>query len=172
MSGSEGTETTVLYREKQWVPAYWWVLAAGLVVLLTAQIAYNRSLVWLIIPAIVLTAIAVWVLLWWSSTVVRVERDADGSRWLIAGPANLPADVVSRCLAVPESAKRSALGPQFDPAAFTISHGWIREMVMIVLDDPEDPTPYWLISSKNPDELLRAFVPDLAEAALAHLPRR
>ncbi|GAB3941551.1 DUF3093 domain-containing protein [Corynebacterium tapiri] len=170
MSNSQkGTE--VLFRERQWVPAYWWLLAAGLVALTTAQLALNRSIWWMIIPAIVLGALAVWVLLWWSSTIVRVERDPDGSRWLIVGQATLPADAVARSLAVPESAKRNAMGRQLDPAAFVASHGWIPEMVMIVLDDPEDPTPYWLVSTRQPEKLLEAFVPDQAEKAVSHLPR-
>lgn len=171
MSADTATETTILYRERQWVPAYWWVLAAGLVALTTAQMALNRSIWWMIIPAVVLSALAIWVLLWWSSTVIQVEQDQDGSRWLTAGPASLPGDVVSRSLAVPESAKRNAMGRQLDPAAFVVSHGWVREMVMLVLDDPQDPTPYWLLSSKDPAALLRAFLPDQAEAALVHMPK-
>lgn len=165
------TETTIIYRERQWVPFYWWVLGAGLVALTTAQFALNRTIGWLIVPAILLSVLVAWVLIWLSSTVIRVEQDADGSRWLIAGQANLPADAVSRSLAVPESAKRNAMGRQLDPAAFVLSHGWVREMVMLVLDDPEDPTPYWLLSSKDPEALLRAFVPAQADAALVHMPR-
>ena len=30
-------------------------------------------------------------------------------------------------------------------------------MAMLVLDDPLDPTPYWLVSSKKPQELLEAL---------------
>lgn len=165
------TETTIIYRERQWVPGYWWILAAGLVALTTAQFALNRNIWWLIVPGVLLTVLAVWVLVWMSSNVVQVERDADGSRWLSVGQANLPSDVVSRSLAVPESAKRNAMGRQLDPAAFVSSRGWVREMVMLVLDDPQDPTPYWLISTRDPEALLRAFLPEQAEEALVHLPR-
>ena len=122
---------------------------------------------WLYTPAVVLSVIAVWVLVSMSSTVIAVEEDPDGTRWLLAGQANLPNDVVSRSLAVPATAKRNAMGRQLDPAAFVVSHGWVHEMVMFVLDDPEDPTPYWLIGTKNPEALLNAFVPEQAEAALA-----
>lgn len=96
-----------------------------------------------------------------------MEQDPDGTRWLLTGQANLPDDVVARSLAVPATAKRNAMGRQLDPAAFVVTHGWVPEMVMFVLDDPEDPTPYWLIGTKNPEALLRAFIPDQAEAALA-----
>jgi hypothetical protein len=30
-------------------------------------------------------------------------------------------------------------------------------MVLLVLDDPEDPTPYWLASTKHPDKVLAAL---------------
>ena len=98
-----------------------------------------------------------------SSTVVTVEEDSDGVRWLGTRNAILPHTVVSRCLAVPTTAKRNAMGRQLDPAAFVVSHGWVPEMAMFVLDDPDDPTPYWLISTRNPENLLKAFVPALLQ---------
>jgi hypothetical protein len=30
-------------------------------------------------------------------------------------------------------------------------------MVLVVLDDPEDPTPYWLISTRHPERVLAAL---------------
>ena len=155
----------VLYRERQWVPWYWWLMAAFVVVISTATVSLNRGILWVIIPAILLSAIAVWVLLTWSNTVVRVEQDSDGTRWLTVKEAQLPHDVVARSTAVPATARRNALGPQLDPAAFIVTHGWVPEHVMLVLDDPEDPTPYWLIGSKGPEKLLAAFLPDQAGAS-------
>lgn len=153
------------------MPLYWWALAAFLVVLTSLQLHQNRTIVWLIVPLILLSAVAVWILLSLSSTVVTVERDPDGTRWLSVKSANLPHDVVSRSLAVPATAKRNAMGRQLDPAAFVVSHGWIREMVMLVLDDPEDPTPYWLVCTRRPEELLQAFLPEQTDTSLAHLER-
>ena len=160
-----------LYRERQWVPVYWWALAAFLVILTALQLYQNRTIAWLIVPLIVLSAVAVWILVSWSSTVITVEQDPDGTRWLSVKSANLPHDVVSRSLAVPATAKRNAMGRQLDPAAFVVSHGWIHEMVMLVLDDPEDPTPYWLVSTRHPEKLLEAVLPEQTDTALAHLER-
>ena len=159
---------TVLYRERQWVPWYWWLMAAFVVVISVATVSLNRGILWVIIPAILLSAIAVWVLLTWSNTVVQVERDPDGTCWLTVKDAQLPHDVVSRSTTVPATARRNALGPQLDPAAFIVTHGWVPEHVMLVLDDPEDPTPYWLINSKNPEQLLAAFVPEQARPTAAN----
>ncbi len=161
-----------LYRERQWVPLYWWFLAAFLIALTSMQLYHNRTIMWLIVPLIVLSAVAVWVLLSWSSTTLTVEEDPDGTRWLSVKSANLPHTVVSRSLAVPATAKRNAMGRQLDPAAFVVSHGWIHEMVMLVLDDPQDPTPYWLVSTRNPEALLRAYLPEQTDTSLAHFEER
>lgn len=115
---------------------------------------------WTVIPAVLLTAAAIWVLITWSGTVVQVEQDEDGTRWLLVKDAQLPDEVVSRSITVPKSARHKALGPQFDPAAFLVSHAWIDGHAMMVLNDPEDDTPYWLVASKDPDQLLRAFLPE------------
>ena len=53
-----------------------------------------------------------------------------------------------------KSAQRNALGRQLDPAAFLVTHTWIPTMVLLVLDDPDDPTPYWLVSTRHPEALL------------------
>jgi hypothetical protein len=29
--------------------------------------------------------------------------------------------------------------------------------VLVVLDDPDDPTPYWLVSTRHPDRVLAAL---------------
>ena len=73
------------------------------------------------------------------------------------GEAHLPASVVSRSAAIPRSAKSAALGRQLDPAAFVMHRGWVGPMALVVLDDPDDPTPYWLVSTRAPDKVLSAL---------------
>lgn len=167
-NSAQSANTTLLYSERQWVPWYWWVIAVAFVSLLSVNLSLNRSWVYFAIGFVLFGALIAWLLIYWSRTTIRVEQDADGSRWLIVGRASLPAEIVTRSLAVPPSAKRNAMGRQLDPAAFVVSHTWIKSMVMLVLDDPEDPTPYWLIGTKNPEKLLRAFLPEQADTALAH----
>lgn len=161
----------VLYSERQWVPLWWWIAGTAFAALLGAQMGVNRGMWWFVATFIVIGALIAWFLIHLSSTVVRVERDGDGTRWLVVGDANLPSSVVSRSLAVPRSAKQNALGRQLDPAAYLVHRAWVKEMALFVLDDPEDPTPYWLVSSKNPEELLRAYVPEQADTAAEPLHR-
>lgn len=166
-SGSAAAAPEILYKERQWVPWYFWLMAAFVVAITTATVSLNRNIWWVIIPAVLLSAIAIWVLIAWSGTVLKVEKDTDGTRWLTNKDAQLPHDVVQRSMIVPKTARRNALGPQFDPAAFLVTHGWIDEHIMLVLDDPEDPTPYWLIATKNPQQVLDAFL-DPAARPSAH----
>ena len=160
---SAPTAAKVLYSERQWVPWYWWAAVAGLTVLLAGELALNRNMWWFVGGLVVVGALAIWFLVWLSRTTLTVEQDPDGTRWLLAGDANLPHTVVDRAMVVPASARQNALGRQLDPAAFLITRSWVPEHVLLVLDDPEDPTPYWLISAKDPEAVLDAFVPGFAD---------
>lgn len=151
------------------MPWYFWMNGFFVIAITTATFGLNREPKWAIIAAVTLTVLGVWVLLSWSKTVLRVEREADGTRWLCVRGAQLPSDVVSRSLAVPKTARRNALGPQLDPAAFLSTQAWIDTHAMFVLDDPEDDTPYWLVATKNPRAVIETFVPEQAAAATATL---
>jgi hypothetical protein len=147
------TSQSVLYRERLWVP-WWWALP-GLfaAALLATEVNMGvRTLPdWL--PYTVLGAVAVGVLLWLSRTEIRVVHNGSEPE-LWAGDAHLPLSVVTRSAEIPTSAKSAALGRQFDPAAFVVHRGWVGPLVLVVLEDPDDPTPYWLVSSRRPERLL------------------
>lgn len=99
---------------------------------------------------------AIGVLLWLGRIEVQViETDSDVELW--AGQAHLPASVITRSATVPRSAKSAALGRQLDPAAFVLHRNWVGPMALVVLEDPDDPTPYWLVSSRYPDRVLAAL---------------
>src|SRR4029079_18634428 len=80
---------------------------------------------------------------------------AETELWV--GDAHLPVSVISRSAEVPRSAKSAALGRQLDPAAYVVHKAWVGPMVLVVLDDPDDPTPYWLVSCRRPDRVLSAL---------------
>lgn len=106
------------------------------------------------LPYLLLFGVAGAVLMWFSKTELKVVRDSAGDTELWIGDAHLPTTVISRTAEVPRSAKSAALGRQLDPAAFVVHRAWVGPMVLVVLDDPDDPTPYWLVSSRHPDRVL------------------
>lgn len=156
VSGSRVATQTVRYRERLWVPWWWWPIGFGLSAVMAAQVNMGvRNLPdWL--PYAVMAVVAVGVLLWLGRVEVRVVgSDSDVELW--AGQAHLPASVISRSAVVPRSAKSAALGRQLDPAAFVLHRNWVGPMLLVVLDDPDDPTPYWMVSCRHPEKVLAAL---------------
>ncbi|MCG7266484.1 MULTISPECIES: DUF3093 domain-containing protein [Corynebacterium] len=151
---SDTQQEKLLYSEHQRVPLVWWLFAAGVVAIIAWQAQMGRPMWAFYVALVVSGALAVWALIYFSRTKVEVTEDSSGERWLHVGPARLPASVVSRSLVIPPTAKRAAMGRQLDPAAYVVHKNWIPTMAMLVLDDPDDPTPYWLISTKEPQEVL------------------
>jgi hypothetical protein len=114
------------------------------------------------LPYALLLPVAAAVLIWLGRIDVRVVStstadDTETETELWVGAAHLPASVISRSAEVPRSAKSAALGRQLDPAAYVVHRAWVAGMVLVVLDDPEDPTPYWLVSCRRPDRVLAAL---------------
>jgi len=156
VSASRVATQTVRYRERLWVPWWWWPIGVGLSAVLAFEVNMGiRNLPdWL--PYAVLAVVAVGVLLWLSRIEIRVVDDgAEVELW--AGEAHLPASVITRSAAIPRSAKSAALGRQLDPAAHVLHRNWVGPMALVVLDDPDDPTPYWLVSCRNPERVLAAL---------------
>lgn len=108
------------------------------------------------LPYVLLLPIPIWFLVWLSRLRVEVQS-VDGTTELRVGRAHLPLSAIARAAAVPASAKSAALGRQLDPAAYVQHRPWVGHMVLIVLDDPDDPTPYWLISTRKPARVLAAL---------------
>ncbi len=155
MSDTRATTQTVRYRERLWVPWWWWLPGLGLAALIALEVNQGVKALPNWLPFAVLLPVAVVVLLWLGRTELRVTG-GEGETELWVGGAHLPVSVVARSAEVPRSAKSAALGRQLDPAAYVVHRAWIGPMALLVLDDPDDPTPYWLISARHPDKVLAA----------------
>lgn len=163
MSDTRAATETVRYQERLRVPLWWCLPAFLLAVIVAYEVNLGiRSLPdWL--PFAILLPVAAAVLVWLGRVDVRVVSSstndgADGAATeLWVGGAHLPVGVISRSAEVPKSAKSAALGRQLDPAAYVVHRAWIKPMILVVLDDPDDPTPYWLVSCRHPDRVLAAL---------------
>ncbi|ARJ07624.1 hypothetical protein GCM10010988_40610 [Cnuibacter physcomitrellae] len=45
-------------------------------------------------------------------------------------------------------------GTRLDARSYLSIRGWIKPVAKITLNDPQDPTPYWLFSTRRPETLL------------------
>lgn len=158
-AGTAGDQTSAapgagvpVYRERLYLPWWHWplpVLGAGL---LAAEVhmGYPGVRAWL--PYLI--TIPLTLLLLWRFGSAKLEV-RDGELW--AGEAHLPLRFVGEIRVVPQNLKRRVLGPGFDPSAFALTRGWVAPLVWIELTDEDDPTPYWLVSTRSPDELVAAL---------------
>jgi hypothetical protein len=57
---------------------------------------------------------------------------------------------VADAIPIDAEGKRLLMGTGADPLAFVVQRPWISGAVQVLLDDPADPTPYWVVSSRDP----------------------
>ena len=159
VSGTRVAPHSVRYRERLWVPWWWWPPAFALATLIAVEVNLGvRSLpAWL--PFVTLFVVATSTLLWLGRVEIQVTEGSTGQAGveLWAGEAHLPVTVIARSAEIAASAKSAALGRQLDPAAYVLHRAWVGPMVLLVLDDPDDPTPYWLVSCRHPERVLSAL---------------
>ncbi len=139
------------------MPWWWWPLGFALAALIAVEVNMGVPSLPRWLPFAALFVVAAGALLWLGRIEVRVITGDSGGVELWAGEAHLPVSVISRSADIPRSAKSAALGRQFDPAAYVVHRGWVGPMVLVVLDDEEDPTPYWLVSTRHPERVLSAL---------------
>ena len=113
------------YRERLWVPWWWWPLGFGLAALIALEVNQGvRALPdWL--PFAVLFAVAAGVAAVVGPLEVRVTDGTDDDVELWVGAAHLPVTVIARSAEMPASAKSAALGRQLDPAAYVVHRAWV-----------------------------------------------
>jgi Protein of unknown function (DUF3093) len=156
VSDTRATSQSVRYRERLSVPWWWWPPGLGLAALIALEVNQGVQSLPNWVPFAVLLPVAAVVLLWFGKAEVRVTG-GPGETELWVGAAHLPVSVISRSAEVPRSAKSAALGRQLDPAAYVMHRAWVGPMILLVLDDPDDPTPYWLVSCRHPERVLNAL---------------
>ncbi|PXY28151.1 DUF3093 domain-containing protein [Prauserella muralis] len=146
-----GSKGAALFTERLYVTWWGWPLPLLGAALLAAEIhmGYPGVRAWL--PYVVMLPLAVALLLSMGRTTVRVTGGDDPELWV--GDAHLPLRYVGEVETVGKQGKRKAMGPELDPAAFVVHRGWVPTLVRLHLTDPDDPTPYWLISTRHPERL-------------------
>ena len=141
----------MLFRERLTVPVMWWVLA-GLFSLsvLIAVGAYlgpawgvGTSLATLLVAAAIFGS---------ASIVISIDEQE-----IQVGRATIEHAYVAACRALSAEETRRRTGIEADARAHLVVRPYIKTAVEITLDDPEDPVPYWLVSTRRPQQLAAAM---------------
>ena len=131
-------------------PWWWYLVALGVASLFAAEfhVAGLRLTDWIPFGTLLPLSVAIVWSLGRSSLEIR-----DGE--LRVRGAHLPLSVVTGAVALDQRTLRRVVGREGDPAAFISIRPWIGPGVQVWLDDEDDPTPYWVISTRHPDEVVR-----------------
>jgi hypothetical protein len=141
------------FRERLGVPWWAWPATAAGSLFAVAEVTMGApSLqVPLAYAAVVVLALGGLVL---AGRIRVAVRDGE----LHVDDARLAVGVIDTVSVVTGEEKRRLLGLDAEPLAFVIQRPWIAGGVRVDLADPTDPTPYWFVSSRRPDELAAAIL--------------
>ncbi len=145
-----------LYRERLWA-APWLFISTALVIPASILVFAPISMAAGIVVAIVLYLAIVGMLIA-SAPTLRVTKTH-----LIAGRASIPLEMIGQPQTFRDEQATLERGQRLDARAWLLIRGWIKPVVKVPVLDVDDPSPYWLLSTRNPDQLVRV----LDEARLA-----
>lgn len=145
-------DTTTTYDRRLTVPWPWWLLGLAVAAGAGLQLGMAVAAVPWWAPPAALMVVAAGALWWWGRIRVAV---VDGE--LHVDDARLPLRYVADAVPLDAAGRRELLGPAAHPLAFVVQRPWIPGAVQVILDDPADPTPYWLVSAPEPERLAAAL---------------
>lgn len=142
------------YREALRTPWWWYPVGLGVSTLLAAEFHVSGYPLTDWVPFATLLPLSVVIVWWLGHSRLTISSDE-----LTIRGAHLPLRYVSGVVALDARTLRRVIGREGDPRAFVSIRPWIGPGVQLQLDDPDDPTPYWVISTRHPERvtaLLRA----------------
>jgi hypothetical protein len=141
----------MLFRERLSVPVLWWLLAGMFALSVLLAVGAYLGPVWgagttlatlLVAGAIFASA----------SIVISVDTDQ-----ISVGRASIEHRYIAGCRALDAAETRRRAGVEADARAHLVLRPYVKTAVEITLDDPDDPVPYWLVSTRQPQRLAAAM---------------
>ncbi|MGW1885481.1 DUF3093 domain-containing protein [Streptomyces sp. NPDC001970] len=139
------------YDERLTAPRSWWVI--------TALVALSGGLVLLPLGAvpmlgglIVAGALAAAAVSSYGSARIRVVAGS-----LVAGDARIPVSALGDAEVLDAQEARAWRSYKADPRAYMLLRSYVPTAVRVTVTDPEDPTPYVYVSTRDPRALVAAL---------------
>lgn len=142
------TASPTAHDERLAVPASWWLMGMGLVLSVGWAFFVATPLVATLIATVVAAVMVCAGLRRYGDA--RVATDPDG---FVAGRALLPYRFVWTVEALDAATTHRVLGVDADARAYLLVRSYCQGAVKVTVDDPADPTPYWLICTRSPAAL-------------------
>jgi hypothetical protein len=176
------------YRERLRVPAVWWLVTGGCVLILGTELFAGYSVIIGVVFYVVLALICSATLLHWGGIVVEVSggelrvkpvrlplakaRDALAARLRRPRARAVPPVAIRLPLAtagevrpLDQAQTRVMRGPRANPAAYVLIRPYLRESVYVEVIGADARWPYLLIGTRHPASLAGAI--ERSRAAMA-----
>ena len=141
----------MLFRERLTVPIIWWVLAGLFSLSVLVAVGAYLGPAWGLGTTIATLLVAAAI---FGSAAIRISVDEQEIR---VGRASIEHAYIATCRALDAEQTRRRTGVEADARAHLVLRPYIKTTVEITLDDPEDPVPYWLVSTRHPQRLATAL---------------
>jgi hypothetical protein len=140
------------YAERLRLPWWLWLSGLAVAVLLAIEVWMGASGARAWLPFVVLIPLTLLGLFRAGRIRVAVSNGE-----LLVDDAHIPLTFVTDAVPLDAAGKREVLGVGSHELAFVVQRPWVGGAVQVVIDDPADPTPYWVVSSRDPVRLAAAI---------------
>jgi hypothetical protein len=152
MSGMSEPVVHQVYDERLGVPLRWWALATMFLASVLVAFLVATPL-WVALSGTILLALVV--------VVVFVgygsARVAVGGGLLHAGRARIEVRHLGEARALDAESMRLLAGRDADARAYLLLRPYLAKGVRVDVVDADDPTPYWLVGTRHPTQLVSAI---------------
>jgi Protein of unknown function (DUF3093) len=149
----------MLFRERLTVPIMWWVLAGLFSFSVLIAVAGYLGPTWGVGTSIA-TFLVTAAIFGSASIVISIDE-----KEIRVGRAAIEHAYIAACRALSAEETRRRTGIEADARAHMVLRPYVKTAVEVSLEDPMDPVPYWLISSRHPQRLA-AVLQDAASSTL------
>ncbi len=150
MSEASAPPDAVLYDERLWPTPFVWLIISGVAaasILVFAPISILTGIIACIVIFLVLVVLL----------VLSTPRITVTATSLSVGRAHIDREFLGPARAYVKHEATRERGPGMNGLAYLCIRGWIDPVVRIEIEDADDPTPYWLVSTRRPTELVSAL---------------
>jgi hypothetical protein len=144
------------YRERLTTPLAWWVLSGLFAISLLLAFGFYLGPVWGIGVGLA-SFLAAGAVFWAASIQIELTE----TRFSV-GRASIELTYLGAVTPLDPQQARVRRGPAADARAFMLLRPYVSTAVEVILDDPDDPVPYWLVATRRPRELAAALTGAIA----------
>jgi membrane protein implicated in regulation of membrane protease activity len=149
-AAEESVEDTVLYQERLWPSPWIWLIVLG--VAGASIVTFAPIDIFVGYAAAAVVAVVLTVLL-----ILSTPRIVVTPATLTVGKATIERTFLGEVSMHTGEDATYQRGPALNGIAYLCIRGWISPVVRVEVTDPEDRTPYWLTSTRRPQQLVAAL---------------